>query len=417
MPLPVTPTPVTIRTDPTSEGDTRLSGGFLVFARVGWVLLVALTLGPVVVGFPFAVVQLQQLPGGSDAVWSIALSGVSAFVWVAIGVLLFWRKSDNWMALLVALMLVVQGADSLSGVVSVSTEAGQVAAHVLDFLAFLLLFLVFCLFPNGRFVPHWIGWLVFGFLPVLLLSTFPILPFQQLWMLVWYGFLGGGVLAQLYRYRWGSSPMQRQQTKWVVLGVGVVFSVEFGLFLAFLLVPSLGPTGSLPPWLLEALSNTVPALIPLSFGLAILRYRLWDIDVLINRVLVYGLLTALLTLVYFSSVTLLQFLLRGLIGQALQDQWAVVGSTLAIAALFQPVRRRIQRSIDRRFYRRKYDAARTFAAFSSTLRHEVDLDQLGEELVAVVQETMQPSHISLWLRPTDQSRAHRAAWIGHAPAP
>ena len=417
MPLPVTPTPVTIRTDPTSEGDTRLSGGFLVFARVGWVLLVALTLGPVVVGFPFAVVQLQQLPGGSDAVWSIALSGVSAFVWVAIGVLLFWRKSDNWMALLVALMLVVQGADSLSGVVSVSTEAGQVAAHVLDFLAFLLLFLVFCLFPNGRFVPHWIGWLVFGFLPVLLLSTFPILPFQQLWMLVWYGFLGGGVLAQLYRYRWGSSPMQRQQTKWVVLGVGVVFSVEFGLFLAFLLVPSLGPTGSLPPWLLEALSNTVPALIPLSFGLAILRYRLWDIDVLINRVLVYGLLTALLTLVYFSSVTLLQFLLRGLIGQALQDQWAVVGSTLAIAALFQPVRRRIQRNIDRRFYRRKYDAARTIAAFSSTLRHEVDLDQLREELVAVVQETMQPSHISLWLRPTDQSRTHQAAWIGHAPAP
>ena len=417
MPLPVTPTPVTIRTDPTSEGDTRLSGGFLVFARVGWMLLVALTLGLVVVGFPFAVVQLQQLPGGSDAVWSIALSGVSAFVWVAIGVLLFWRKSDNWMALLVALMLVVQGADSLSGVVSVSTEAGQVAAHVLEFLAFLLLFLVFCLFPNGRFVPHWIGWLVVGFLPVLLLSTFPILPFQQLWMLVWYGFLGGGVLAQLYRYRWGSSPMQRQQTKWVVLGVGVVFSVEFGLFLSFLLVPSLGPTGSLPPWLLEALSNTVPALIPLSFGLAILRYRLWDIDVLINRVLVYGLLTALLTLVYFSSVTLLQFLLRGLIGQALQDQWAVVGSTLAIAALFQPVRRRIQRSIDRRFYRRKYDAARTIAAFSSTLRHEVDLDQLREELVTVVQETMQPSHISLWLRPTDQSRAHRAAWIGHAPAP
>ena len=417
MPLPVTPTPVTIRTDPTSEGDTRLSGGFLVFARVGWMLLVALTLGLVVVGFPFAVVQLQQLPGGSDAVWSIALSGVSAFVWVAIGVLLFWRKSDNWMALLVALMLVVQGADSLSGVVSVSTEAGHVAAHVLDFLAFLLLFLVFCLFPNGRFVPHWIGWLVVGFLPVLLLSTFPILPFQQFWMLVWYGFLGGGVLAQLYRYRWGSSPMQRQQTKWVVLGVGVVFSVEFGLFLAFLLVPSLGPTGSLPPWLLEALSNTVPALIPLSFGLAILRYRLWDIDVLINRVLVYGLLTALLTLVYFSSVTLLQFLLRGLIGQALQDQWAVVGSTLAIAALFQPVRRRIQRSIDRRFYRRKYDAARTIAAFSSTLRHEVDLDQLREELVTVVQETMQPSHISLWLRPTDQSRTHRAAWIGHAPAP
>ena len=241
MPLPVTPTPVTIRTDPTSEGDTRLSGGFLVFARVGWVLLVALTLGPVVVGFPFAVVQLQQLPGGSDAVWSIALSGVSAFVWVAIGVLLFWRKSDNWMALLVALMLVVQGADSLSGVVSASTEGGQVAAHVLDILAFLLLFLVFCLFPSGRFVPRWIGWLGVGFLPVLVLITF--LPFQPLWVLIWYGFLGGVVLAQLYRYRWVSSPVHRQQTKWVVLGVGVVFSVELGLFLALLLVAS-GASGA-----------------------------------------------------------------------------------------------------------------------------------------------------------------------------
>src|SRR6266566_340560 len=413
MPLPVTPTPVTIRTEPTSEGDTRVSGGFLVFASVGWVLLVALTLGPVVVGFPFAVVQLQQLPGGSDAVWSVALSGTSAFAWVAIGVLLFWRKSDNWMALLVALMLVVQGADSLSGVVSVSTEAGQVAAHVLDFLAFFLLFLVFCLFPNGRFVPHWIGWLVVAFLPVLLLSTFPILPFQQLWVLVWYGFLGGGVLAQLYRYRWGSSPMQRQQTKWVVLGVGVVFSVEFGLFLAFLLVPSLGPTGSLPPWLLEALYNTVPALIPLSFGLAILRYRLWDIDILINRTLVYGMLTVILTGVYVGLVIGLQALLRGIISQ--DSGVAIVISTLAIYWLFQPLRQGIQRIIDRHFYRSKYDAVKTLTAFSTTLRQEVDLDQLREQLVAVVQETMQPSQVSLWLRPTTPDRKQHTAWSSPPP--
>ena len=405
MPLASAPTPTTVHADPGSQSDTRLSGGLLVLARVGWLSLVALTLGLVVVGFPFPVVQLQRLPAGGEAVWNVALSGAVASVWVAIGALLFWRKSNDWMALLVALMLVVQGADSLSGVVSASTEGGQVAAHVLDILAFLLLFLVFCLFPSGRFVPRWIGWLGVGFLPVLVLITF--LPFQPLWVLIWYGFLGGVVLAQLYRYRWVSSPVHRQQTKWVVLGVGVVFSVELGLFLAVLLVPSLGPTGSLSSWLLEGtLSNTVPALIPLSFGLAILRYRLYDIDVLINRTLVYGLLTATLALIYFGLVIGLQSLLRGLINQT--NDIAIVISTLAIAALFQPLRRRIQQVIDRRFYRRKYDAAKIIEAFSATLRNEVDLDQLRRQVVAVVEETMQPAHVSLWLPKPNQPVKYKA---------
>jgi len=401
MSLASAPTPTTVHSDPGNQSDTRLSGGLLLLARVGWVSLVALTLGLVVINLVFPVVQLQRLPTGGEVVWNVAIAGVVAFVWGAIGVLLFWRKSNDWMALLVALMLVVQGADSLSGVVSASTEGGQVAAHVLDILAFLLLFLVFCLFPNGRFVPRWIGWLGVGFLPVLVLTTF--LPFQPLWVLIWYGFLGGTVLAQLYRYRWVSSPLHRQQTKWVVLGVGVVFFVELGLFLAFLLVPSLGPTGSPSFWLLEeALSNTVPALIPLSFGLAILRYRLYDIDVLINRTLVYGVLTATLALIYFGLVIGLQSLLRGLISE--MNELAIVASTLAIAALFQPLRRRIQRLIDRRFYRQKYDAAKTLEAFSATLRSEVDLNQLCEQLVVVIEETMQPTHISLWLLPTEPER-------------
>lgn len=150
-------------------------------------------------------------------------------------------------------------------------------------------------------------------------------------------------------------------------------------------------------------ANVFLLLIPLSIGIAILRYRLYDIDILINRTLVYGTLTVLLAVVYIGSIVLLQQLFLQLTGQR-QSALVTVISTLAIAALFQPLRRRIQGVIDRRFYRRKYDAARTLADFSATLREQVDLEQLNERLVAVVEETMQPSHVFLWLRKSGHER-------------
>jgi hypothetical protein len=138
---------------------------------------------------------------------------------------------------------------------------------------------------------------------------------------------------------------------------------------------------------------------PIAIGIAILRYRLYDIDTLINRTLVYGSLTALLGLVYLGGVAMTQVIFRALTGHQEQPQLAIVVSTLVIAALFNPLRRRIQSLIDRRFYRRKYDARKTLEAFSGQLRHETDLEALSDDLVGVVMETMKPAHVSLWLRP------------------
>ena len=157
------------------------------------------------------------------------------------------------------------------------------------------------------------------------------------------------------------------------------------------------------------------ALLYLGLGFAILRFRLWDIDILINRTLVYLMLTISLALIYFGLVIGLGALVRLFTGQIAQSPVVIVVSTLAIAAFFQPLRRRIQAIIDRRFYRRKYDAAKTLEAFSVTLRTETDLDRLSEQLVAVVEETMQPAHVSLWLRPSEHDRTRQAPWRATPP--
>jgi cytochrome c biogenesis protein CcdA len=163
-----------------------------------------------------------------------------------------------------------------------------------------------------------------------------------------------------------------------------------------------------------ALNNIVIPAIPIAIGIAILRYRLYDIDLLINRTLVYGSLTLMLALVYFGGVTATQAVFTALTGQEQQPQLAIVISTLVIAALFTPLRRRIQSFIDRSFYRSKYDARKTLEALSAKLRDETDLEALSVDLVGAVRETMQPAHVSLWLRPDPKQRDKRRAAIREA---
>jgi hypothetical protein len=222
-------------------------------------------------------------------------------------------------------------------------------------------------------------------------------------VLVLFAALVFSALSLVIRYR-RASGLERQQLKWfalaAVLGGASIVGQVLSFFVAQLLSldPQLGDT----LWnLLGAATNTG---LYVAVGVAILRYRLYEIDILINRTLVYGMLTAMLAALYFGVVATTQTIFRTLTDQEQQPQLAIVVSTLIIAALFNPLRRRIQSFIDRRFYRRKYDARKTLEAFSSKLRNETDLDALTSEVVGVVRETMQPAHVSLWLRPDPQPR-------------
>lgn len=346
------------------------------------------------------------------AVYSLVLLIILAAVCFTLAVVIFLRRSDEPMALLVALVLVLLGA-TFEGDIEASgplRPIGEWLSSVLESLSLGSMFLFFYLFPDGRFAPHWTRWLAVLFVaPVVLTSLFPGSPLNQNnWSDLFYtvfllGWLLTGVFAQVYRYRRLSGPTQRQQTKWVLFSFTAALVVYLGVILLRILLPHQ------PGSFLHLISTTAiwffMLLIPLSIGIAILRYRLWDIDVIINRTLVYGVLTATLALVYFGGVALFQGVLSALTGQEsqlAQSQLAVVASTLAVAGLFGPLRRRVQGFIDRRFYRGKYDAAKTLEAFGARVRDEVDLRKLTGELVAAIDRTVQPVHVSLWLRPPER---------------
>jgi hypothetical protein len=205
--------------------------------------------------------------------------------------------------------------------------------------------------------------------------------------------------ALFVRYR-RANDTEREQIKWLLYACAVFVVVYVGGTIG-----EVAGSNSVGGYIWGILFGLCLVMLPAAIGIAVLRYRLYEIDVVINRTLVYGSLTALLVAVYFGGVVGSQFVFRALTGG--ESQLAVVASTLAIAALFNPLHRRIQSFIDRRFYRRKYDARKTLEAFSVRLRDETNLEALNNDLVGVVTETMQPAHVSLWLRPETTSKGER----------
>jgi hypothetical protein len=224
-------------------------------------------------------------------------------------------------------------------------------------------------------------------------AAYAILPLLPLCMLA-------SALSLVMRYRRSRGDV-RQQIKWITFAASLVALTYLIAIVASFVHPSeIWLAAGLPLWLdlIEYAALLSITSVPIAIGFAVLKYRLYDIDILINRTLVYGSLTTILFGVYFGGVTAIQALFRTISSQEELPQLVIVASTLVIAALFNPLRRRIQSFIDRRFYRSRYDARKTLEAFSAKLRDETDLEALNADLVGVVSGTMQPAHVSLWLR-------------------
>jgi hypothetical protein len=414
-----------------AQSETHLRGLWLAVARVGWIAVAVLVLGASFTHLPGHFDQLlgfclrdrpalEQLglPVGLCAGSFATFSLVFLVGYSIAAVFIFWRRSDDWMGLITSLVLLGIGPiwTSLNMLMTIPPRwqlpVGLVRAIVPGSFS-----IYFYLFPDGRFIPRWTrGLAVVSVAFALSGALFPASPFNpynvNTWASplgpgIWLVWIGVGVFAQIYRYLRVSTPVQRQQTKWNMFGLLVFFPMYAASVTPLSIFPSVGQPGlSRLLYTLVAFPGTQLSLlfVLVCLGISILRYRLWDIDLIIRRTLVYSLLSSLLVLTYFVLVVILQRLFTRLTGQD-QNQLVAVLSTLAIAALFLPLRRRVQDAIDRSFYRKKYDAQKVLAEFAATARDETDLDRLTARLVEVVQETMQPETISLWLKPTDRGRS------------
>jgi hypothetical protein len=400
----------------------QVRGGWLLLARVGWiaVTLTIIALNAIAMPSIYAhtpppgeVANLRQL-GLSSAVYNgieITESILYMLVYLATAAVIFFRRSDERMALFCAFTLVIFGCASTGGNlydISSGTVPAVLAANPIAHLVTLLFvvagqamsIIFFYLFPSGRFVPRWTRWISLIVLAFWLAALFvPTLPAGVAGGMVIPTFIVTVGIAQVYRYLRISTPKERQQTKWIVYCFSVITAVFVAFALAGVFVPDSVKQASpvIGNLVIGSILQFSLMLIPIFITIAILRARLWDIDTIINKTLVYGSLTVLLAGVYAVLVVGLESLAGITTGRVAGGPVALVISTLATAALIQPARRRLQTLIDRRFYRRKYNAEKTLAAFSATLRNGVNLNEVRTQLLAMVQETMEPEHISLWL--------------------
>ena len=353
------------------------------------------------------------------ALWLGALLSVgSAALCLALAMLLFVKKQNDGMALYLAFYLLMYGI-FLGGPLEHFLPywfppSGDLALQLQGIVFGLPTLVLILIFPNGRFAPRWTRWLVVAGLIIVLGTALSVRDYDEVLRIntpasqigyalfgVWL-ILAGGI--QVFRYRRVYTLSERQQTKWVLYGFVASLGVLTLVTIPYTYLQNL-PRGTPTPWwaALSALGWWFGLMIqPLALTVAILRARLWDIDVIVRRTVTYAMVTIFLALIYFGSVISLQRVFSIATGDVAENQIVTVFSTLAIAVLFFPLRTRIQTEIDKRFNRKKYDAQQVLEHFSKTVRDETDLETLTRELMNVVYETMQPRTISVWLKRSDK---------------
>jgi signal transduction histidine kinase len=407
-----------------NQTDTRLRGGWLVLVRAAWILIVTLSLAVSIADLPLEFRRLHTICVGSScddqqltagivqdlhhldlsvdffATYLVIFGFGSLLVWVVVALLIFWRKSDDRMALLVALFLVLFPAAQILGspaYVGAAYPSLHVLTTFLDTLGWLSLLLFFFLFPDGRFVPRWTGVLVGAYMLLnLLVGLFPSLPTADtvsllLGLPLLAAMVGTGLVSQFYRYRRISSVVQRQQTKWVIYGVVTTILLFTG-------VVSLGQVFFSRPHLVPLLVASTAIygcelLIPLSISFSILRYRLWDIDLIINRTLVYSTLTASIIALYVLVVVSL--------GALLQTSGNLLISLLAtglIAVLFQPLRGRLQKAINHLMYGERDEPYAVMTRLSQRLAVALVPDGVLSTIVETVAQALKLPYAAILLK-------------------
>ena len=395
---------------------SRRAGHQRLFAWVAWLIVVSYIAGTGANVWLGSRLRLQQNP------WEDVLLLVGFGAFAVVGALLIAKRPGNlvgWILAASGLVVGIFPAGDSYAAYAITTQRHPGALAIVGawaqswywylLLALALIYLPL-LFPDGRLPSR--RWLPFALLMGVVTLALVILgaltdtltgqdvdyrienpigieglaPVESLPVFPVFGALlslgiAGVIVAVVVRFR-RARGIERQQMKWFLYAAA--------------LIPSFLALDYLPGILSGVVLGLVILALPTAIGIAVLRYRLYDIDLVVNRTLVYGSLTAALVLIYLGGVVSLQYVFQAFTGG--ESQLAVVVSTLAIAAMFNPLRRRIQSFIDRRFYRHKYDAAKTLEAFGARLRDETDLDQLNRDLVSVVRETLQPAHVSLWMR-------------------
>lgn len=404
----------------------------LALTRLSWAAIVAVCLSALALSLPQRLDELRVLVATTDsprfgsltfdpAVYvasAFTLELLGPFIFFTLALLIVWRRSDSISAIRISTLLFAFGA-ALPGTayaIISATPIWRVTPGILQALGWTSLLIFAYLFPDGQWSPRWSRWVI----PVWALWTSCFFAFAEpvlggrpslivVSYLIWIAWLGTGVFAQAYRYMRIATPTQRQQTKWVALGFT---SALMGILLISaqqIIALSQGQpvrtsalfiTGAL---IIVTLSSTP---IPISIAIAILRHNLYDIDRLINLTLVYGALTLTLGGLYVATIGASQMFIYLFTGSQNEPPLALVLTTLGAAALFQPLRRRIQVAIDRQFYRKSYNATKAVEYFAASLRTELDLTELTQRLTEVVHRTMQPKHISLWLVKPQTSAAH-----------